>query len=241
MAILLMGGPGSGKTTLSRTFLEDGLVRIDPDAVREQLPEYASLMHQHIPDLADRTREKVNLITDNKMDAAVSEKFSFVFDASGRDRDWYLGLIRRLDDAGFETTVVMAWCNRKVARHRCDERARINGRVVSSQYFRQVHAVVPANFIHYMQAANRFVLVKNDEENPLWLWYRNTSGDEMPHPEPVQAFLEQWGDGQGSLPDSFTPAPSLCKSDAWFNHIRQRMESGPCWDLRLETSIRPED
>ena len=241
-AILIVGGPGSGKSTLSRIFANEGLLRIDPDAVRENLPEYPALMHSGV-DVVAQTSEQTNQLTDAMLEKAIREGAGFVFDASGRDREWYLWLIRRLMQSGFETTVILAYCRPQVARRRCDQRAAHNGRRVSAGYFELTHTSIPGHFLHYAQAADRFLLVRTDTPNPACVWWRTAAGDIVLQPGFLEEFMDQAAAQSGladSLPGSFAPRPTLASRDPWFEGLCQRMHSLPSWDLSLETIYHPE-
>lgn len=241
LAILIVGGPGSGKTTISQAFLQDGLVRIDPDAVRETLPEYRELMQRGVDNLAEQTREQANRIADEILENAFRNRHSFVFDASGRDKKWYLELITALNESGFETVVVLAYARPEIARVRCDERAQINGRTVSQEYFSTTHSRVPAHFLDYARAASRFILVKTDGNHPRWIWQRQAGGDVTHHAELLADFLEQHQETHAGAPGSFAGNPALDTHNGWFEQARRRMESASAWDLALETSIRREE
>lgn len=214
-------------------------MRIDPDAVRERLPDYDDLMQRGAVDLVEKTQARVTQLSDKMLEKAVACQRSFVFDASGKDRDWYLGLIRRLVEAGFEVTIVLAYCRPEVARARCDERAEINGRYVDAAYFKHAHAQAPANFIRYAQHAKRFILIKNDQLYPVWVWHRSAEGGVVHQRQFLEDYLARFADSS-ELAGSFPAEPGLARHDPWFLHVRGFMETRPGWDLSLETSYSEE-
>jgi predicted ABC-type ATPase len=238
-AILLIGGPGSGKTTLSHAFLEECIIRVDPDAVREQLPEYDQLVRQGRRDVVERTRDRVNQIADSLLEHAIHDQKSFVFDTSGRDAKWYQGFMRYLKRKGYEVTIVMIYTEAMIARERADERAEINKRHVDEDFFNETHSLVPGYFLEkYIPLADRFILIYNGGEHPTWVWYCTSEGEIIRNGDLLKDFLNRF-EGAGISGEKRCPVDiQLNESDRWFEEIRQKMEASSSWDLQLETSYR---
>lgn len=238
-AILLIGGPGSGKTTLSHAFLEECIIRVDPDAVREQLPEYDQLARQGRGDIVARTRDRVNQIADSLLEHAIREGQSFVFDTSGRDAKWYQGFMRHLKRKGYEVTVAMIYTDAPIARERADERAEINKRHVDEDFFNETHSLVPGYFLEkYIPLADRFILIYNGGKRPRWVWYCTSRGEVVRNKRLLNDFLSKFGD-EGAVTRKKCPEGNrLRESDRWFDERRRKMEASSGWDLQLETSYR---
>jgi predicted ABC-type ATPase len=237
-AIIIIGGPGSGKTTISRSFLRGNLVRIDPDAVREKLPDYDRIARSHTLHLVDLTRSETNRITDILMAETIAEGKSFVFDASGRDLEWYEDLIQTLQEKGYKVTVVMVITDPAVARRRCDERAELSGRVVDSEYFQETHLVVPRNFLAFGSLADRFVLIQNSGQKPVWMWYQSMAGDIIFDTQAVKRYLMEFGVRELGKQEMQIDWAQNHDLDDVFKKIKKEMEAKPGWDLSLETSYR---
>jgi len=238
-AILLIGGPGSGKTTLSHAFLEKCIIRVDPDAVRERLPEYDQLVRQGEVDIVARTRDRVNQIADALLDHTIREHNSFVFDASGRDAKWYQGFMRRIKRKGYEITITMIYTEPDVARKRADERTEINKRQVDEEFFTETHSLVPHYFLEkYIPLADRFILIYNGGKRPLWVWYCMSTGEVVRNEHLLNDFLSKFGGDGISKRHNCPPDVRLQESDLWFEEVRQHMEASSSWDLHLETTYR---
>lgn len=212
--------------------------RIDPDVIREKLPEYDRIARSGTPRLAELTRSETNRIMDNLIAKTIGEGKSFVFDASGRDLEWYKNLIQTLQEKSYEVTVVMVFTDPAVARRRCDERAEVSGRVVDKEYFLETHLVVPRNFLAYGSLANRLILIQNSGLKPVWVWHRSLTGDVIFDTQAVKKYLLEFGweeAGKQEMQIDWTQKQDL---EGVFKSIKVEMEAKPGWDLSLETSYR---
>jgi predicted ABC-type ATPase len=144
-AILMMGGPGSGKSTLLDGMELSSFVRADPDAVKEQLPEYTISLGAGALDAAAITAKESLAIADRIVDEARRTRRNVVFDGTGRRKDRYARMIADLQGDGYAVQLILADVGWKEAERRLDRRARETGRVVPRAVAREIYAAMPGN------------------------------------------------------------------------------------------------
>lgn len=143
VAIVLVGGPGSGKSLIKNNILEKlnmpigDFVNIDPDEILTWL---------FLND--NRCRKKVNEINDFIYETAINEKKNIIFDGTGKDFNWYSEhLLKRLTDEGYSVNLAISIGNVDEALKRIRERAALTGRDVSDEYtvsvYDSLHKTIP--------------------------------------------------------------------------------------------------
>ena len=106
IAILLGGSPASGKSTFLKTFtpylLDDGILKIDADAIRAKLPEYkgwnASATH-------NETKDIVNTLLTNKS-IGIPCSFDMIYDGTMNSAKNYLPLIGTLKSLNYKIFII---------------------------------------------------------------------------------------------------------------------------------------
>lgn len=106
IAILLGGSPASGKSTFLKTFtpylLDDGILKIDADAIRAKLPEYkgwnASATH-------NETKDIVNTLLTNK-NIGIPCSFDMIYDGTMNSAKNYLPLIGTLKSLNYKIFII---------------------------------------------------------------------------------------------------------------------------------------
>jgi predicted ABC-type ATPase len=149
-AVLYAGGPASGKTSLLERMgpsKADGFVGLNPDAVRERLPEYREWTAAGDLDAAVRTQAEASMIAKIAADAAIDLRKSLFIDAVGwDDRGQFSSTIHRLLDLGYAVTVRYATVPVALAREREAKRARDTGRKVPPEVLTDGHREVSRGF-----------------------------------------------------------------------------------------------
>lgn len=146
-AMFTAGGSASGKTSLVQ-FAPDGHVIVNPDLIREMLPEYKELKEKGRPDIASSaTHEEASHIASRLASIAIETKRHVVIDGVGDSaKGKFAGKIARARDAGHKTSVRYAHVPTKVAEQRNLERFEKTGRLVPPNVLREKHAEVSQRY-----------------------------------------------------------------------------------------------
>lgn len=174
IAIVMMGGPASGKTTLVHGIMGeerfDSFVNIDPDAVKKRLPEWGLGLAGHAKDVAKVTHVESRGIAEEVYSRSLDAGLNLIIDGTGRDASKHIKKIRALQARGYHVTVMMADIDVGMAVKRIEVRAEVTGRYVEESIARETHRKIPSNFASISSAADAFSLFDSRGFPPVLKW-----------------------------------------------------------------------
>ena len=146
--IVLAGGPASGKSTHLETHdLARGRVVVDPDAVKNGLPEYAELVAQGSRYAAFGTHEESSDVAKRMIGAAMEQRLPLLLDVTGDGGPGAFGeKLRPFLDAGYEVEVRYVDVSIPVALEWAGTRYEKTGRFLAPSFVREMHTAVAARF-----------------------------------------------------------------------------------------------
>ncbi len=216
IAIVMMGGTASGKTTAVKKMLgvskgneieDKGFVNFNPDDVKDHIPEFQDAKEFEVDgkktsarDAAWMVHEESSNIAHDIYKRAVDAGLNIVVDGTGKNADKHIGRIRELQERGYEVSVVMTDVDIegiKGAISRSDTRAERTGRYVphgppppkSPDVLRDIHLQIAVNFERVSQEADNFTLFDSRPFPPVVRW-SGQKGKEAHVPD--SAWLEQF-------------------------------------------------
>jgi len=127
-AIFLAGGPGSGKSYVTRRTTGGlGMKTINPDIAFEKILRDAgeSLdMRTMDPEKRDRLRLRAKDLTNAQMKLYVDGRLGLILDGTGKDYDKIKRLKGQLDTIGYDSYMIFVNTSLEVALNRNEKRAR---------------------------------------------------------------------------------------------------------------------
>jgi len=189
VAIMLMGGPASGKSTIGGAYPDDQFVHLDSDALKEHIPEYKVATKWRAKNAAKMTHEESIHMMQQLREKTIGARKNLVMDGTGRHVTSYLTMITKLKAAGYHVKVVMADIDKELALKRAKLRAQVGGRRVPPHVFDAAYSAVPQNFMEIANAGHEFELWDTRPEGAPQLKWEKTDGEEKIH-DPV--FVEQF-------------------------------------------------
>ena len=142
IAIVMVGGPGSGKSSgksQTITYLKKqpkNFVNIDPDEIITNIFNNDTNCYTPV--------EKIN---NESFKMAIAQNKNIVFDGTGRNFEWYSkNVIKLLKDLGYNVNLVVVSNNVK----RIQKRAEEEGRNVNAQYTTQVYKTLETAIAQYL-------------------------------------------------------------------------------------------
>ena len=182
-ALLMMGGPGSGKSSIVNRVLPDtsDWVVADPDAVKGALPQYQAGVKAGDENIAGTVHEESKEVTNSLVEQTIESKRNLLYDTTGGNAYDMQSKIRELKKAGYETFLVMAHITLQEGLNRVRTRAQETGRSVPEDIVKNIYNLVPTNFIKTSGTVDHAYLFDNlvgKEEAPKLLW-ENTDGAEV--------------------------------------------------------------
>jgi predicted ABC-type ATPase len=145
-AIIMVGGPGSGKTSGVKIVLDmtkknlDDYVIVSPDDVLEDF------FH------SDRTKYPEAIKINNQLyEKALKNNNNIIFDRTGTNfEDYYANVISRIKDSGYNVVLCIVYNNYTNAKNRIEERTAKTGRAVDKAYARSSYRDLTFNIPKYI-------------------------------------------------------------------------------------------
>jgi molybdopterin-guanine dinucleotide biosynthesis protein len=147
-AVLTMGVPGTGKTTLVEPFLKGKSYACScPDLIKEQLPEFTLALSKRAKNAGSVVHKESVKIASDIADRAVRERKNLLIDGTGAHLGRYEKVIRRLKAAGYKVTVLAVHAPFSEVKKRIAGRAKATGRFMPASASAWYRTRVPCNFL----------------------------------------------------------------------------------------------
>ena len=167
-AIFLMGGAGSGKGTLRELIVsrheERKYVIIDPDLVKESMPEYQESLRKGDENAATQVHQKSVKIATEQLESSIRVRDNFIYDASG-SRSWlYEEQMKAAKSNGMFVELIYVETKLENCLVRTEERGLKTGRVVPKDVVKSTNVFAELNFEDLKPLAHRWKIYNNDGE-----------------------------------------------------------------------------
>lgn len=197
VAIMTMGGPGSGKSSMMRGVDHSKFVTVDPDAVRTQLPEYkaATSGDKIYKGAAAMTHEEASYIAKQTLAKAIENGQHVIVDGTGSNADSMLAKMKQLKDNGYQVHLAYAHLdNVDEALRRVADRAEKTGRTVPEKLVRSAYSSIPKNFPKLARGADSFAVYDTSRKDAPMIWEKKVGQAERHHDAgAVSAFKAKHG------------------------------------------------
>lgn len=169
VAIVMMGGPASGKSTYRvRAYGDEpGYVTIDADDVKGKLPEYELAVANSDIYAAARAHEESSDIAKAVYRRALANRMNLIFDGTGKNANNYERMIRDLKDAGYEVRLMMPHIEAEDGIARVSARAEKSGRYVPDYILQEAYQAIPRNFFRLARQADEAILIDGYNGNQI--------------------------------------------------------------------------
>lgn len=154
-AVFLIGGPGSGKTSISQKLLgHSGLRRVDVDAFFTMLKSKENIAGHYEPEFYKRA----GALAGRRQDLFLKGRLGMVFDSTGRKTQRILSTKAQLENLGYDTLLIYVKTDLRTAQARNELRPR----KVDPQEVEKMHSEVQQNIDVLKQAFGKnFLEVDN--------------------------------------------------------------------------------
>jgi predicted ABC-type ATPase len=146
----LGGAPATGKSSLEtsgQVVYPDGILKIDPDGIKKELPEYNKMLETKNFKAASKVHEESSKLSKDIIKNAVSKKYDAVVDAVGDGS--YQSVVDKVQmqrDAGKNVIAHYVTTEVKTSLDRAKERAIKSGRYVPPKYIKEMHKEISTIF-----------------------------------------------------------------------------------------------
>ena len=166
-AIFLAGGPGSGKSYVTRRTTGGlGMKTINPDIAFEKILKDAGEtldLSKIDPEKRDRLRLRAKNITNAQLGLYIDGRLGLILDGTGKDYDKISRVKKQLESIGYDCYMIFVNTSEEVALARNEKRAR----KVPVDMVKKMWSDVQRNLGKYqgLFGAGSFVVVDNNEPN----------------------------------------------------------------------------
>ena len=150
IAVITMGIPGSGKSTLVRRIIETKLGKIMGSDSSYKFRDFVNCNPDEILQYIDEPEHKVRLAKASRKNAAIlkkirespDEKYSVIYDGTGVNKSAYKGNINKFIENGYFTLLVYIKTNPFIVRERMKKRTRkVDSNKVQSMFLKLNNSV----------------------------------------------------------------------------------------------------
>jgi len=169
-AFFLAGGPGSGKTFVTRNaFGGTGLKQINSDNAFERGLKRAGLslkMPDSEAESRDMVRARAKATTSNMQDLAIQGRLGLVIDGTGRDYDKISYQTSMLKELGYDCYMIFVNTSLEVALERNAKRERTVPEYITTQSWKAVQANI-GKFQNLFGMNNMIIIDNNKSDQEL--------------------------------------------------------------------------
>jgi predicted ABC-type ATPase len=210
VAIVMMGGPGSGKSSATKGVQKDNFVPVDPDAIKEQLPEYEEAVKGKALNAARMVHEESSHIASLIRDAALAQNKNVLLDGVGSKLGAMQNRMQTLNQQGYHVRLLSVHLPLEEGMKRAAERALNNGRWVPMEFVQDAYSKIPGNFAKLTEHAHDAVAYDNNvpQGAKASIMYSKNNGAEQIHdPTRYSAYMGGYVEPEGT-PGAPGPTPS---------------------------------
>jgi len=188
VAILMMGGPASGKSSMLEGVDKTKFVKVDADAIKERLPEYRealNLDNQRGKDAptarnaASMAHEESSFLAKRVRDTAIEQNKNLIFDGTGANAKTYSHMVDRLKSKGYHVTVMgVDLENVEHAKEFVAIRAEKRGRFVPDSEVERIYSKIPSSFEIVARKADQATLYRRLKGQPTAEVWSHVGGKE---------------------------------------------------------------
>jgi predicted ABC-type ATPase len=173
MAIMMMGGPATGKGELTAQIPSKSYVKVDADSIKEMLPEYQQMVKDGDRDAASYVHKESGELASRMRDMARKQRKNMVLDGTGRFAGSYQHRMGELQTSGYHVQLMMpAVDDLETVVSRAKQRAAEKGRWVPEDFIRDNHEPIMRNFLSLAKNADSAFLFNNNGDKPRLAWAR---------------------------------------------------------------------
>jgi predicted ABC-type ATPase len=178
VAILMAGGTAAGKSTVLKHLMDDDMskrfVMVDPDGIKEKLPEYQEATKASARNAAVMVHEESSGVAKDLRGRAIDQGKHVVIDGTMKDPIKYGKLIDDLKKKGYKVNVFFVDIDIDQAIHFAEKRAERTGRWVPPALMREIYPEARKSFLQLKDYADDFKVFDRRQGTPSLVWDKQT-------------------------------------------------------------------
>ena len=196
-SFFLGGAPATGKSSLEKSgqiTYPEGILRIDPDGIKAELPEYKLMSDNKMSKAASLVHEESSKITKDVVNNAASNKLDAVIDTVGDGSfEKVAEKAQQQRDAGKRVVAHYVTTDVETSLSREADRAQRTGRKVPEEYVRSMHKEI-SNIFPKLASNNTFNelhLYDNNGASPKLIYSKKDGKETILDKAKYQKFLDK--------------------------------------------------
>ena len=183
ISTMMMGLPGSGKSTLVKSLNQNDnhTVTVDPDSIREKLPEYQEGLKLRVKNAASITHSEAMYIAEKARQKVVNDGYNLRVDGTGANYRSYSNTMNTLRNNGHKIRLVMVDMDLGKAQKGVSQRARATGRFIPDWVMSGSAGNIPSNFSTFSSQADEYVVADATNNWPPKVVATKGEGDAKPN------------------------------------------------------------
>lgn len=193
VAIMTMGGPASGKSSMVKSAGVDSekFVVADADAVKEKIPEYNKSIIANARNAAFMAHKESSYIVNKIRNVAIDDNKNIIIDGTGSVLHSYLDNLKKLKEKGYAVKLLAVDIDVEIAVKRAMERAEKRGRFVPENVIREKYATIPKNIMIMSKLLDDFSVYDNNGISPKIVWSKKEGSETIHNKEWYAKFLKK--------------------------------------------------
>ena len=196
-SFFLGGAPATGKSSLEKSgqvTYPEGILRIDPDGIKAELPEYKLMSDNKMEKAASLVHEESSKITKDVVNNAASNKLDAVIDTVGDGSfEKVAEKAQQQRDAGKRVVAHYVTTDVETSLSREADRAQRTGRKVPEDYVRSMHKEISTIFpkLAANNTFNELHLYDNNGASPKLIYSKKDGKETILDNAKYQKFLDK--------------------------------------------------
>ena len=192
-AIMMMGGPASGKSTALKVLDTTGYTAIDSDAIKGELPEYQKAVRAGAKNAAAMAHEESAHLADEALRKTVARGCNVILDGTGKNAEKYSRIMSMFHAHGYTVRLVYVHVDPALALPRAIKRADKSGRYVPEYVIEAAYASIPYNFGQLANRADSWTMFDTSAFPARFVANKEANGaPEIYRPDLLEDFLRRF-------------------------------------------------
>lgn len=193
-AIVMMGGPASGKSSALRIIGNTtGFITLDSDAIKGELPEYQRGVAGNAKNAAASVHAESSHVVQKALRFAIGKRCNLIYDGTGSNAAQYATMIDSLHRAGYSVRLVYVHVDPALALPRALARAEESGRYVPEYVIASAYASIPYNFGYLADRVDAWTMFDTSEFPPRFVGSKEPNETpQIKRPDLLQEFVSRF-------------------------------------------------
>jgi hypothetical protein len=193
----LGGAPATGKSSLEssgQVTYPEGILRVDPDGIKETLPEYNKMTENKVSEAASKVHEESSKITKDVINNAAQMKMDAVIDTVGDGSyEKVAEKAKQQRDAGKRVVAHYVTTDVETSLNRAASRAERTGRNVPTDYIKDMHKEISTIFpkLAANNTFNELHLYDNNGATPKLIYSKKDGKETILDTNAYNSFLKK--------------------------------------------------